>query len=246
MTKAEDKLQEVQQKVEIFKTEADKRADTLNKLIQDLRTDIEDVKEREEDSSDKIGKLNNEIKLSEQNIQSEKDSIASLNSELGILNPDLESKHNKRDQLKETLEENKSKRDQLVSDIESSQTKKANLTTEVEEKREALADLEASIDKDLEKYHQELDEVKAELSKVNENNIIWDYMFDILETPEIEIMAIIAANREISQDQIKSKAKGVSPVFVGRAISKLEADGKIVNKDNNWDLSSSLLDVIND
>jgi hypothetical protein len=74
---------------------------------------------------------------------------------------------------------------------------------------------------------------------------VWDYLLSRIDQPEVEIMSIIASKRKISQDDIKQSAKSVSPVFVGRAISKLEADGKIVqDEEGKWDLDPSLLGVL--
>lgn len=244
MIKAEEKLNEVQATVEKLKSEADKRVESLQGLISNLRGDIKAVEDEAEVAEQKTGKINNEIRLLNENIESEKKSISDLEARKKELTPDVEAKNSKEEELKSKITELEGKKTEMETQISEAKDKKAQLEAEKTEKSEALADLEGSIEKDLTKNRVELEEYKEEYNRLLENNLVWEYMFEQIETPEVEIMAIIAANRGISQDDIKSQAKNVSPVFVGRAIAKLEADGKIVQKDNVWDLSPSLIEVI--
>ncbi|MCH8905561.1 MAG: MarR family transcriptional regulator [Candidatus Heimdallarchaeota archaeon] len=60
---------------------------------------------------------------------------------------------------------------------------------------------------------------------------------DLMQIPKFEILVIILENGSVSVQEIKSKAKGVSPVLVSRRIKKLEADEKIKRSDDGkWHL----------
>ena len=242
--KAEEKLAEVTQLVQKIKDETDNRINQLNNIISGLKADIDGIKSGQDQTSTKIGSLNNEIQLAETGIADEKKTIENLKTKLATLNPDLENNKQSLSALETNITNLTNRNSELDTSIVNHESDQKTLTADKQEKSMALADLEASIDKDLESYKAELGEIKNELDKIIENNLVWAYLFEIIETPEVEIMAIIAAKRNISLDDIKGKAKTVSPVFVGRAISKLEADGKIVNNDNLWDLSPSILEAI--
>jgi len=244
MSKAEDKLNEVKSLVEQIQEESTKRVVQLSNLIDSLKDDISQTMTQQNEAEQKTGTLSNEVKLLEQNVGTEKSSIEQLKATLGQLNPTIEENTKTITELESTVGQLTTKKAEFEQQITAQQQKKATLAKEKQEKQAALDSLEQSIDKDLEKNRQELQQYTSEYDKIVDSNSVWDYLFDKIETPEVEIMAIIAANRKISMDDIKQKAKGVSPVFVGRAISKLEADGKIVNKENLWDLSPSLLQVI--
>ena len=142
----------------------------------------------------------------------------------------------------------------LISDHEAmsnqnkvDESKLASLTTEHQEKTTARENLLATIDTKVKSNQDELEAAKSSYISMLENYGIWEFIFSKLEAPEIEILAIIAINRGISTEEIKAKAENVQAVFVTRSVSKLEADGKIIQNDNGtWDLSIQLLSQIKD
>ncbi|MHA2254267.1 MAG: hypothetical protein ACXAD7_28220, partial [Candidatus Kariarchaeaceae archaeon] len=66
-------------------------------------------------------------------------------------------------------------------------------------------------------------------------------MKDLMKEPDFEILSIINDEGPIGTKEIKEKTESVSPVLVGRTISKLEADDMIrANLEEKWMLSDSL------
>ena len=125
--------------------------------------------------------------------------------------------------------------------------KLAGLKTEHQEKTVAKNNLLATIDTKVKSNQDELEAAKSSYATMLEDYAIWQFIFSKLEAPEIEILAIIAKNRGISTEEIKVKAENVQAVFVTRSVSKLEADGKIIQNENGtWDLSIQLLSQIKD
>ena len=119
------------------------------------------------------------------------------------------------------------------------------LEAELTEKTIARDEIETSIETRVQSNVDQLNIEKDKLKDVIDEYFIWDYLKSKIEAPEIEIIAIIARSRNISTDEIKKAATTISPVFVNRSISKLDADGKIVqNDEGKWDIASSLLSTL--
>ena len=189
--------------------------------------------------------MENEIKLLESNIANEKTIIANLKTDTSKQTPEIETKKSKKQELESITQESQKKLDALIGEVKVNEAKKADLERELLEKESTLANKEAEIDSKVASNQSELDQAEASFNAIVDDNQIWDFLFKTMESPEIEIMAIISLQRNISTDTIKSQAKSVSPVFVGRSLGKLESDGKIVQTpEGNWDLSPELLNVI--
>ncbi|MHA2503556.1 MAG: hypothetical protein ACXAE3_11880 [Candidatus Kariarchaeaceae archaeon] len=244
MVNIQDKLNDFSTRLNTLESASTERISNLKNLLNSLQTDASQISISHSGDEGKITTLENEVKLQEGNIAAERSSINELQTTLDQLNPDHEAKKTTLSELETSMTTLQSRKSELVTELGDRMTKKDSLQNEEKEKSQALNDLESSIEGDLVKINESLELAKKGYNDVLQSNAVWDYMFEILETPEIEIMAIIAANRGISLDDIKQKATSVSPVFVGRSISKLEADGKIVSSGDLWDISPSLLELI--
>lgn len=133
------------------------------------------------------------------------------------------------------------KNDDLESKIQSGET---NLG----EKRLQKEELDKSINTKVEENEKKLQEEKDKSAVIKAKYAVWDYLKTKLENPEIEIMAIIAREGKITTEDLKKQTSGtISAVFIGRSISKLEADGKIIAEaESTWSISPALLTSISD
>jgi chromosome segregation protein len=245
MSKVENKINELKSEMEAIVSDSKVRLETLSSAINELNQALLRTNENEEQLNSEAGKLSNEIKLLQENISTAKGSTKEKQERVSNLGPEIKELNSKIEALQKSIEEDETKLTSLNEQNASSEKKLTDIEAEYQEKETARKALEASIDEKVNENQVKLEEAKQENVKVVEMYTVWDYLLSRIDQPEVEIMAIIASNRKISQDDIKKSAKGVSPVFVGRAISKLEADGKIVqDEEGMWDLAPSLLGVI--
>jgi chromosome segregation ATPase len=245
MSKVNENIENVQKAVEGLHQQWETRKHSINALLDSLRQSHLNFQSEIEQIESDIGKVNNEIKLLTENVNTEKSDINNLTDQKSQLVPQIEQLDKTKVELQEKIEQLTSQSQELSQTIASKETQKSELEAEYNEKKSALEDMERSINEKVEVNNKELTTVKTQYDQIVSENGIWDYLFDKLNTPEVEIMGIIAANRNISLDDLKSKATSASPVHVGRAISKLEADGKITQTpEGNWDLSSSVLNLL--
>ncbi|MHA2249461.1 MAG: hypothetical protein ACXAD7_03815 [Candidatus Kariarchaeaceae archaeon] len=245
MSKLNTRLTELQEDMQGIVAAASERSSTFTTAVTELQQAIVKREEEEGKLNDEIGKLTNELKLLEENINDLKTKLKSKKDSLSKLEPTIKESGKQLDTLKSKVSDLETRLVELNSKNESDDTALAGIVTELEEKEEARSGLEASIEEKVAVNQKQLDEKKAELDSIKDKYLIWDYLLSRIDQPEVEIMAVIASNRHISTDEIKQKATSVSPVFVGRAISKLEADEKIVqDAEGKWDISPSLLGVL--
>ncbi|MDH5404703.1 MAG: hypothetical protein OEY49_19530, partial [Candidatus Heimdallarchaeota archaeon] len=118
---------------------------------------------------------------------------------------------------------------------------------ELDTNNNKLKDLNEQLEKIENENKEKLNDIQSKLDGLKEKNKdvmkkhdIWEYFLSKMESPEIEIVGIISSRDGITQDELKQRTKSVSPVFLGRALTKLESDGKITDNDGKWVLSSSL------
>lgn len=219
----------------------------------DLLTSISDVliKSLEKSKNDKneldtkISSLKQELTMAEGKIKERNSSISEFNGRIEQINPKIEDQIKTIDELNTIITESSAKIQSLNTSVKAAEIKSVALQDELREKTIARDNLLTSIDEKVKVNLEELETTILGYNALGDKYAALDYLFNKIETPEVEIMAIIAANREIGLDEIKAQAKSVQAVFVGRAISKLEADGKIIMVENeNWDIAPSLLDKL--
>jgi chromosome segregation ATPase len=245
MSKVENKVNELKLEMEAIVKDSQVRLETLTSAINELNQALLRTDENEEQLNSEAGRLSNEIKLLQENISTVKASIKEKQERFSMLEPEVIEQNSKVEALQKAIEEDETKLASLNEQNTSSEKKLIDIEGEYQEKETARKALEASIDEKVNENQVKLEEAKQENAKVVEMYTVWDYLLSRIDQPEVEIMSIIASKRKISQDDIKQSAKSVSPVFVGRAISKLEADGKIVqDEEGKWDLDPSLLGVL--
>lgn len=246
MSRVNDRLNELQLDMEGFVNDAKSRLDAFNLILKDMNQAVSNLNQEEENLNDETGKLTNEIKLLENKLLDIKSNLKIKNEKLAKLEPEIEDQNKSLETLQKSIKEAETKLSELKSNNSTRESKLNELTAESNEKELARNKLESSIDDKVTVNKQQLEDKKGELQILAEEYVIWDYLLSRIDQPEVEIMAIIASNRgNLASDDIKSRVKTVSPVFVGRAISKLEADEKIIqNEEGKWDIDQSLISVL--
>ena len=213
-------------------------SDVLNKSIEKSQNDKNDL-------DTKINSLKQEIAVVKGKINDNNSSIASSNTTLNQLNPKIEGQVKTIEELNILISESSEKLQSLNKSVKEAEIKLVALGDELKDKTVTKDNLLTSIDIKVKGNLEELNTVKSGYNALGDKYAVLNYLFNKIETPEVEIMAIIAANRPLGLDAIKGQAKSVQAVFVGRAISKLEADGKIIMVENDkWDLAPSLLEKL--
>ncbi len=218
----------------------------LSNISTAFKDAINSTNEEIETLKSEISKLENEIKILNENIDERNKSISNNKNAIADITSQLNQQENKISELNSKISEYTSKLEELQNKNSVSEVKKTELEADLKNKQNAKEDLLKSIDEKVQVNNKELEHEKQELAKVMEENQIWEYLYGKMEAPEIEILAIIASHRGIALDEIKKLAKTTQAVFVSRALSKLEADGKItLLQDDKWDLSPELLSAVN-
>ncbi len=218
----------------------------------DLLTSIGDVlsKAMEKVATEKVGldadiqSKMQEIALIEGNIDEKIAGITRFDAEIAEIAPKFDNQENMIADFSKMVTELEAKAKKLKEDISTFTDKDRNLDNEISEKTDAKNSLLSSIDKKVAENENQLKEVKEVYNSLSDKYVAMEFLFNKIETPEVEIMAIIVANSPISTDDIKSQAKSVLPIFVGRAITKLEADGKIVSDGEKWNLSPRMTEKL--
>ncbi|MCE7734083.1 MAG: hypothetical protein GPJ54_04335 [Candidatus Heimdallarchaeota archaeon] len=145
-------------------------------------------------------------------------------------------------QLSPKLEDLKGQIASLTSKIENDKVKVTDLQDKLQQKISNREFTETETKDQIDAKQLELDTAKTESQDIIDKNVIWDFLKSKIDSPEIDILSVIAGTRNISSDEIKKRASSISAVLITRSISKLEADGKIVaTPQGNWDLAPPLL-----
>ena len=216
---------------------------SMKNLLEILDQKLKEVKNEEDE-------LSLRFQRSKEQIESLENTISKLTNEVNELETKIKNQQEIQNQQEETL----SKLRTAIDDLETRKTNyqnaitalKADISTmkqQLDQKRSARETLLANLDKEVEEVTFKLEEAKKKLQSLAEEYSGMDYLMssDLMQTPEVEILAIVAAQRPVSSEAIKDQVKSVSAVLVTRTITKLEADGMIVSKDGLWDLSDDLI-----
>ena len=219
---------------------------SMKNLLEILDQKLKEVKNEEDE-------LSLRFQRSKEQIESLENTISKLTNEVNELETKIKNQQEIQNQQEETL----SKLRTAIDDLETRKTNyqnaitalKADISTmkqQLDQKRSARETLLANLDKEVEEVTFKLEEAKKKLQSLAEEYSGMDYLMssDLMQTPEVEILAIVAAQRPVSSEAIKDQVKSVSAVLVTRTITKLEADGMIVSKDGLWDLSDDLIKKI--
>ncbi len=230
------------------------KIDTFEKRTLDQISQIKSYLANMEEKLKEVDQEHLEIKAKLQRTKEQatslESSITKLRAEISDLETKIQNQENVNMQqeenigkLRSTSEDLKVKEDQTKGKIELLKSQISDLENQIKQKQEAKESLLSNLDAKVESIKKQLDEAKAKLASIDETYSAMNYLMNsgLLETPEVEILSIVAAQRPVSNDAIKDQVKSVSPVLVSRTITKLEADGMIVNKDGLWDLSDNLL-----
>ncbi len=238
----DENIDKISTEMDMLSDEVKTHQEMLSKMIESMISAVYGSTAEIEEFKNKIASLENDQKLLNTEIESTTGKNAELNKEKDNNIAQIQST---KDEITRLTEENSKLNDEinlLTGKNKSNSDQFNTLDTELSEKIKAREDIEASIEVRVQGNIDQLNIEKGKLNEVIEENFIWDYLKSKIEVPEIEIIAIIARSRNISTDEIKEAAKTISPVFVNRSISKLDADGKIVqNEDGKWDIATSLL-----
>lgn len=218
--------------------------DLLKSISDVLDKAVEKTNEEKNNLEVELDKKNQEISLLEKSIIDKKTAIKKFNDEITEITPKFKSQEEMINDIGLMVADLETKAKGLKESIAEYTDKQRNLDNEISEKTEARNSLMSSIDVKVAANEKVLQEAKDEQSALSKKYVAMDFLFDKIETPEVEIMAIVVANSPISTDEIKGKAKSVLPIFVGRAITKLEADGKIVSNGEKWVLSPTMLEKL--
>ncbi|MCY3410578.1 MAG: hypothetical protein INQ03_02970 [Candidatus Heimdallarchaeota archaeon] len=238
-------LADIKKEMENLMGEIKSHNDLLNSITDVLDKAIEKANDEKANLDQKVASKNNEITLLEGNIKEKEDLVKTLSSTIEELNPKIKDQDTLKADLKTTISSLEKNLDELRNSVAEAESKLSGLESEVAEKSKAKDELLASIDVKVEENKKGLNEARTVYDQLVEKYVSFDYLFEIIDTPEIEILAIISANRPVSQEKIKAQAKSVLPIMVSRAITKLEADGKIIlNAEDKWDFSPALLEKL--
>lgn len=203
-----------------------------------------------------ITKLDDEIRdtvLKNDELKAERNSLSEstkiLETSIHALKQDEESLQSKvkgqteeQLQLSPKLEELDEQIASLTSTIENDRVKLTDLQGKLQQKISSREITESEAKSQIDAKQLELDTAKTESQDIIDKNVIWDFLKSQIDSPEIDILSVIAGSRNISSDEIKKRASSISAVLITRSISKLEADGKIVaTPQGNWDLAPPLL-----
>lgn len=219
---------------------------SMKNFLQELDQKLKAVQTEEDE-------LNLKLQRTKEQIGSLENTISKLTTEVAELETKIKNQQEIQNQQEETL----SKLRTAIDDLQTRKTNhenaitalKADISTmnqQLEQKRQARETLLANLDKEVEEITSRLKTAKERLQSLAEEYSGMDYLMssDLMQTPEVEILAIVAAQRPVSSETIKDQVKSVSAVLVTRTITKLEADGMIVSKDGLWDLSDDLINKI--
>lgn len=241
----DENIDKISTEMDALTEEINTHKEMLGKMIESMISAVYGSTAEIEEFNTKIESLDSENKILNTEIESTTGKNAELNIEKDNINSQIKSA---KDEINHITDENSNLTEEinlLTGKNKSNSDQFNTLDTELSEKIKAREDIEASIEVRVQGNIDQLNVEKGKLDDVIEEYFIWDYLKSKIEAPEIEIIAIIARSRNISTEEIKERAKTISPVFVNRSISKLDADGKIVQtEDGKWDISTSLLSTL--
>ncbi|OLS29272.1 MAG: Chromosome partition protein Smc [Candidatus Heimdallarchaeota archaeon LC_2] len=241
----DDNIDKISKEMEMLADEVKTHQEMLGKMIESMISAVYSSNTEIEELKTKSSALENEQKLLNTEIETSKRKNSELNSEKERLTSQIKLT---KEEINRLTNENTKYGDEinLITGKNKSNTDQFNsLEIELTQKIISREEIEASIEVRVQSNIDQLNAEKEKLKSVIDEYFIWDYLKSKIEAPEIEIIAIIARKRNISSDEIKEAATTISPVFVNRSISKLDADGKIVqNDEGKWDIASSLLSTL--
>ncbi len=199
----------------------------------ELRATIQQLESQSSSLIMHVQKLETETSVTEKNISDQQGIQNQLNETINRINTEIST-------LKETKET-------LQKDINLLESKIIQSEADLKEKQETKNNLLKNLDSEVDQLKSEVSQLKTDHNNLMNNFSGLSFLLSsgLLEIPEVEILSIIAENRPVEQEQLKSMVKSVSPVLVSRTITKLEADGKILNNNGKLDITPSLIEILN-
>lgn len=217
---------------------------TLAEYLVNLDTVVAEAQNKYEQLQNTIADLNKEHETLERTKLNLEDSIKENTNIMNTLEPELKTAEERIQNLVTANEKLTSTNTGLSADIAQKQQEIIDAKADLQTKKETLARMKKDIAEKSETINQKLEEAESKLALVKGKYPATSFMFarGLEAAPKAEILTIIAANRPISNDQIKKGVKSVSPVQVQRFITMLEADEKIIlNDEDKWDLAPDFL-----
>lgn len=247
MNEMKNTIEEIKKQMDAIQSDFANNSGMITSITEVFNNAVNQAEEDLRAFKDHVIKYEGDEKLLAINLVDTKKAIEELSQSLSEKNQAIVDQEKMTTELKEITSNLISDHEAMINQNQVDEGKLAGLKTDHQEKTTAKNNLLATIDTKVKSNHEELEAAKSSYIAMLEDYGIWEFIFSKLEAPEIEILAIIAINRGISTEEIKAKAENVQAVFVTRSVSKLEADGKIIQNENGtWDLSMELISKIKD
>lgn len=165
------------------------------------------------------------ITHSQEQLTQLRESGSALEAKIAGLYTELSEQQDQISRLNATLMEKSGRLEMVEADLIQ---RKAGLESQqklLEEKQTELGRLQAGKDQKLAKQKEALSEAKKQIKQVTKENPIADYLLsEAHEPPEMDILAVLIHQKEVSVDEIKRIAKS-PPAITTRILKEMENKG---------------------